>query len=41
MQNSFIECFNGRMRDALLNKTLFFDLDDVRAKPSRWSQANA
>ena len=23
---------NGRMRDELLNETLFFDLDDARAK---------
>jgi putative transposase len=28
MQNGFIESFNGRMRDELLNETLFFDLDD-------------
>jgi putative transposase len=32
MQNGFIESFNGRMRDELLNETLFFDLDDARAK---------
>jgi transposase InsO family protein len=31
MQNGFIESFNGRMRDELLNETLFFDLDDARA----------
>ena len=27
MQNGFVESFNGRMRDELLNETLFFDLD--------------
>jgi putative transposase len=36
MQNGFIESFNGRMRDELLNETLFFDLDDVRAKIANW-----
>lgn len=25
MQNGFVESFNGRMRDELLNETLFFD----------------
>jgi len=37
MQNGFIESFNGRMRDELLNETLFFDLDDARAKLANWS----
>jgi putative transposase len=27
MQNGYIESFNGRRRDALLNETLFLDLD--------------
>lgn len=36
MQNSFVESFNGRMRDELLNETLFFDLDDARAKIAAW-----
>lgn len=36
MQNGFIESFNGRMRDELLNDTLFFDLDDARAKLATW-----
>lgn len=27
MQNGFVESFNGRMRDELLNETLFFDLE--------------
>ena len=37
MQNGFVESFNGRMRDELLNDTLFFDLDDARAKIARWA----
>ncbi|MGH6644925.1 MAG: integrase core domain-containing protein, partial [Bradyrhizobium sp.] len=36
MQNGFIESFNGRMRDELLNESLFFDLDDARAKIAAW-----
>jgi putative transposase len=28
MQNGICEAFNGRMRDELLNETLFYDLDD-------------
>jgi putative transposase len=30
MQNSYIESFNGRMRDELLNESLFIDLDQAR-----------
>ncbi len=36
MQNGFVESFNGRMRDELLNETLFFDLDHARAKIANW-----
>ncbi|MGY4601569.1 transposase InsO family protein [Bradyrhizobium sp. GM22.5] len=36
MQNGLIESFNGRMRDELLNETLFFDLDDACAKIANW-----
>ncbi|MBP0115387.1 IS3 family transposase [Bradyrhizobium vignae] len=36
MQNGVVESFNGRMRDELLNETLFFDLDDARAKIANW-----
>ncbi|MDB5593580.1 MAG: family transposase [Hyphomicrobiales bacterium] len=32
MQNGFCESFNGRMRDELLNESLFFGLDHARAK---------
>ena len=36
MQNGFVESFNGRMRDELLNETLFFDLAHARAAIARW-----
>jgi putative transposase len=36
MQNAFCESFNGRMRDELLNETLFFGLDHARAKIADW-----
>ncbi|MCP1835686.1 transposase InsO family protein [Bradyrhizobium sp. USDA 4532] len=36
MQNGFVESFNGRMRDELLSETLFFGLDDARAKLAAW-----
>ena len=35
MQNGFVESFNGRMRDELLNETLFLDLDHARAAHRR------
>ena len=34
MQNGFCESFNGRMRDELLNESLFLDLD-MRDQGSR------
>ena len=37
MQNGFCESFNGRMRDELLNETLFFGLDHARAKIATWA----
>ena len=36
MQNAFVESFNGRMRDELLNETLFFDLAHARSVIPRW-----
>ncbi|MBB3965886.1 transposase InsO family protein [Rhizobium metallidurans] len=30
MQNGYVESFNGRMRDELLNESLFFGLDHAR-----------
>ena len=35
-QNAFVESFNGRMRDELLNESLFFSLDHVRQKLAAW-----
>jgi putative transposase len=37
MQNGFSESFNGRMRDELLNETLFFGLAHARAKIGAWA----
>ena len=36
-QNAFVESFNGRMRDELLNETLFFSLDHAREKLVAWA----
>lgn len=36
MQNGYIESFNGRMRDELLNETLFHGLDHARAAINQW-----
>jgi putative transposase len=36
-QNPFAESFNGRMRDELLNETLFFDLGHARVAIARWA----
>ena len=36
-QNAFVESFNGRMRDELLNETLFFSLDHAREKLAAWA----
>jgi len=35
-QNAFIESFNGRLRDELLNETVFESLADARRKLARW-----
>jgi putative transposase len=35
-QNGFVESFNGRMRDELLNESLFFTLGQARAILARW-----
>ena len=35
-QNAFIESFNGRLRDELLNETLFTSLAQVRAVLAAW-----
>jgi putative transposase len=36
IQNAFIESFNGRLRDELLNETLFPSLPHVRATVASW-----
>ena len=36
IQNAFIESFNGRLRDELLNETLFTTLAQARVLLSRW-----
>src|SRR5208283_426275 len=36
MQNGFCESFNGRMRDELLNESLFLGLDHARKKLATW-----
>ena len=36
MQNGYIESFNGRMRDELLNESLFVDLDQARQLINAW-----
>ena len=35
-QNGFVESFNGRMRDELLNETLFFTIGQARVILKRW-----
>ncbi len=36
IQNGFVESFNGRMRDELLNETLFFTIGQARSILARW-----
>ena len=36
MQNGYIESFNGRMRDELLNESLFLGLADARSAIAAW-----
>ena len=35
-QNGYVESFNGRMRDELLNESLFFGLDHARSALFEW-----
>jgi len=37
MQNGFCESFNGKMRDELLNESLFFGLDHARSRITAWA----
>jgi putative transposase len=38
VENSYIESFNGRLRDEWLNVEVFFTLIDVREKLELWRQ---
>ncbi len=38
MQNGFIESFNGRLRDELLNETLFSSINHARTTLSKWRE---
>jgi putative transposase len=38
MQNGYVESFNGRMRDELLNETLFLSLAHARAVVRAWAE---
>lgn len=38
MQNGYVESFNGRMRDELLNESLFFGLGHARSAVSEWAE---
>jgi hypothetical protein len=37
MQNGFCGSFNGRMREELLNESLFFGLDHARTRIALWA----
>ncbi len=36
MPNGYVESFNGRMRDEILNESLFFGLDHARSAITEW-----
>lgn len=38
MQNGYVESFNGRRRDELLNESLFFGLDHARSAIAEWRE---
>jgi transposase InsO family protein len=38
MQNGYVESFNGRIRDELLNETLFLCLDHARVVIAAWAE---
>ena len=38
MQNGFCESFNGRMRDELLNETLFLSMAHARVEIAAWME---
>ena len=38
MQNGYVESFNGKMRDELLNETMLFTLDQAREAVAVWAE---
>lgn len=40
MQNGFVESFHGRMRDELLNETMFRNLANARVVIAAWASEN-
>jgi transposase InsO family protein len=38
MQNGYVESFNGRMREELLNESLFFGTDHARSAIAEWRE---
>lgn len=38
MQNGYVESFNGRIRDELLNETLFLSLTHARVEIAAWAE---
>ena len=38
VENCLVESFNGRLRDECLNVEVYFTLEDVREKLSRWQE---
>jgi transposase InsO family protein len=38
IQNGYVESFNGKMRDELLNETLFFSLGQAREAITAWME---
>jgi putative transposase len=38
MQNGYVESFNGRMREELLNESLFFGIDHARSAIAEWRE---
>ncbi len=37
-ENGYIESFNGRLRDELLNRELFYTLEEAQILVERWRQ---
>ena len=41
VENSYIESFNGRLRDECLNVEMFLDLADAQLKIEKWRRENS